>query len=1346
MANKKKVVVIGGPPAPLFPDPVVRKRAPNNSDNFYSEGQVWIDNSAFEAYLLTGFSGGNPQWTAVSGGTGTFTNLNVSGTVTFSAMGLGVLRSTAAGVIGSVNGTNGQLLVAGTGVIPAWASVTSGDGSVTIGVGSNTIDLTVSGATASTFPTDSGTATPSLGATTIAGGTNINTSGAGSTVTINVDNAPTFSGLVTAQAGFTQTAGTTTITSDTNAADAIYLRSNGGVLSTIRIHADQGADTASIHLLSDDGGITIAATTYATDDAINISAPLGGIDVDAGLQINIASAENANDAIVLRASAGGIDLTAVGQDAGDDIDITSASNINLTSTADSASSIYLHANGGVSETIRIHSDLGTGVDSIKLDSDVGGLSLISGLATTDAINITASSGGIDIDGALQVNLTSSEDSASAIRIVASAGGMDIDAVGASGQDINITNTGGSIVLVATETASEAIDINTNGGVDIDASLQIDLTAGQAVSDAIFLEATSGGVTVTAGGAVAGDIGNILLTSTLASILLTANEAVGDAIKLYATAGGISAVASAAIELQAGGVLTLGSFSSAANAITLTCFDAAGGIDVNIGTSGLDLDSTGSLVITSTANSSTAINFTANTGNGGFRVTTAAGGILTQTDGIYQIDSNLAAAVAIAIEAVDAIGGITLDAGSGGILIGISGDCTPISIGDVAPSQARVITVGGGTVIGAYSDTIDIGPDGVSTDAGSSKVVNILSGSTTLGAQTVNVGTGNRVSGTQLVNISTGTGTKTVNAGNADALTTFNIDGTTWINDSINAATNIGTGTSTGGINLGNNNAGYVSIYSGDTIDLNNVGGDILLTSTTGRVTIVADEAVANAISLATAATGGINIDAGTAGMTVDSTDTLTINSATSSSWTVTGALADLDLSSVGGSMTIQASEASATAITINASNAAGGISTSAGTGGYVLDVTNGPITISSGTGAINIANDGAACNIQIGDDTGTKRVTIASGTGDLLMSSTDAITLDAAGLLELNSAGGQISIGNDAVAQNINIGTGGAARVITIGNTTGTSGVDILQGTGGVNIGTSAIASSITIGNGTGATDVSINHGSGQLSLGTNSIAHAIEIGNGIGGTGVSIYAGTGGVNIGTNSIANTTTIGNVTTSTSVQILSGSGGILLNDTPPAISRTTTINGGTVSGAFTDRVDIAPDGVSTSAGALKQVTIGGGNNAVGGTSIAIGAGNVTSGTHSISLSAGAGYSSPSFKSVFIGNSDGLTDFSVLAPKVSGAGASQTLDATRGRVTFTGLTTAAAATETLTVTNSFCSTDTGIMTSLVVVGAEDAQPAIKKVRNGAGSFTLLYKNEGAASLATDLILTFELYKTS
>lgn len=368
------------------------------------------------------------------------------------------------------------------------------------------------------------------------------------------------------------------VTSTENAAEAIYLHANGGVLETVRIHADQGTGVASVNIGSDVGGITIAGG-LGTPDAVNITAATagGGIDIDAStggiivdttgaisldsaaasnftvtgafdLTLNssagsvvITGAEAAVDAVQINASnaAGGIDINAgtggitIDSTGAFSIDGAAASNVTTTgagidltlssvlgsvlisSTEDAALAIRLHANGGTSETIQIFSDQGTGVASIGLLSDVGGITLrATGLASADAINLEAPAGGIDVDAALQINITSSQDATDAIRLFASAGGLDIDAVGAAGQDITITNTGGSIKLDTTEAIADAIVIlATGGGIDITstgAALDIDvlatggsvnITATEAAANAIVLSASNaaGGIDITTGG-------------------------------------------------------------------------------------------------------------------------------------------------------------------------------------------------------------------------------------------------------------------------------------------------------------------------------------------------------------------------------------------------------------------------------------------------------------------------------------------------------------------------------------------------------------------------------------------------------------------------------------------------------------------------------------------------------------------------------------------------------------------------------------------------------------------------------------------------------------------------------
>ena len=274
-------------------------------------------------------------------------------------------------------------------------------------------------------------------------------------------------------------------------------------------------------------------------------------------------------------------------------------------------------------------------------------------------------------------------------------------------------------------------------------------------------------------------------------------------------------------------------------------------------------------------------------------------------GGVKISSGEATSTAIKLDSYHADGGVTIEAGAGGILLGNQEDCTTIDIGDTAPTTSRTISVGGGTVAtAAVTDTIDIGPDGATTNVDSIKVVNVGTGGVTLGenninigsgtvtsgTQTVSVGTGNRVAGTHAVNISTGTGTKTVGIGNADGLTTVNIDGPALINDSINQATSINAGTSTGTVSVGNSAAGNIAIDTGGTLLLDADG--VLELNSSGGAIGIGNDADANDINIGTGGaartitvgnvTGAtdISIDGGTGGIDINSAGIVSMTPAT----------------------------------------------------------------------------------------------------------------------------------------------------------------------------------------------------------------------------------------------------------------------------------------------------------------------------------------------------------------------------------------------------------------------------------------------------------------------------------
>lgn len=144
-----------------------------------ANGFIPIGSAGANPVLALPTNGNNISWT---GGAGTLT-ANLTGT-TNRAVQVG----NAGGSLTSLAvGSNGQVLLGSTAANPVFANLTSTGGTISFTTGSGSLNLETSGATASSFATDSGTATPSLGLLTITGGTNIATTGSTNVVTINLD-------------------------------------------------------------------------------------------------------------------------------------------------------------------------------------------------------------------------------------------------------------------------------------------------------------------------------------------------------------------------------------------------------------------------------------------------------------------------------------------------------------------------------------------------------------------------------------------------------------------------------------------------------------------------------------------------------------------------------------------------------------------------------------------------------------------------------------------------------------------------------------------------------------------------------------------------------------------------------------------------------------------------------------------------------------------------------------------------------------------------------------------------------------------------------------------------------
>ena len=431
--------------------------------------------------------------------------------------------------------------------------------------------------------------------------------------------------------------------------------------------------------------------------------------------------------------------------------------------------------------------------------------------------------------------------------------------------------------------------------------------------------------------------------------------------------------------------------AAARTITIGNVTGATALAFNAGTGGIALASTGAGDITLNSDDTLLLD-----ADGVLELNSSAGVIGIGNDADAQNINIGTGAAARTITMGNSTGAtsLVLDCGSGALNVGTNAIAHTVTIGNVTGATAVAINVGTGNyaVDGVGASTYNIG-------------ASTTSGTVTIGGTSQ---TGNFVlapsDGIMTVNIANGNGKKTINFG--DGVDGNDIDIGNGINTSaqtIDIANAASAANSTVNILSGNGSAG--------TQTLNALGG------TRAGALNLATGAAAHVIAIGSASAGAV---------TVDTAAGISLDSATASNFTVTGA-ADLTVSTSAGSLILSAGESANDAIKVEAT--AGGI-----------DI------LASGAAAgedIDIVATGSSVNIS---------ATEADPAAITLNASAGGLTVDSAGILELNSSAGVIGIGNDAVAQNINIGTGAAARTVTVGNTTGASGLVLQAGTGEITV------------------------------------------------------------------------------------------------------------------------------------------------------------------------------------------------------------------------------------------------------------------------------------------------------
>lgn len=417
-----------------------------------------------------------------------------------------------------------------------------------------------------------------------------------------------------------------------------------GAISGVTTLNASGAITAT-------GGVVLqngATLTNAVDSEITLT------DTSEDLTFDMDSASNV---VGLKSSTGinGLalgdvdDLSGVGG-----ITFDAAAATITTATSDAAQDLTLSVTGATNSSLVLASS-GTAADALTISTSAGGMDItVAGAAAAEDLDI-ASNTSITIKSS-----EASQDDSIVIEAlgansgidITSLGDIDITTTGAAGEDIQITNTGGSIMITATEAVSDAIKIAATGTV--------------ASATAMDLTTTDGGITIAASGAANGD----LALSGADDASLTATD------DLTLNGGSAGSIIRLGTNTQ-GNVIHVGDDDTTADTITIGSAKdttAVAGISTTIGSTGTTSattvqSGTGDLALTSTDDITMTVN-TAVTDNitmtntpgtaadaikitataGGIDIDAAAGKIIDIDGGTIQIDSKTAGAGAIAVTA------------------------------------------------------------------------------------------------------------------------------------------------------------------------------------------------------------------------------------------------------------------------------------------------------------------------------------------------------------------------------------------------------------------------------------------------------------------------------------------------------------------------------------------------------------------------------------------------------------------------------------------------------------------------------------------------------------------------
>ncbi len=899
------------------------------------------------------------------------------------------------------------------GTITIRAAATDGD----LGFNSTNFDVNTAGSiiwTAGSIQAGSGLVTLIAGAS---GG--IGTSGANIRTTASTINATSGSGgvfitesdavsLGTISSGgavqVSNTTGNMTVGTVT-ATGAVTLSSTAG---SILDDANNGTTIAggSVSLNAASGAIGAAGATNEIDTNT------ASLILDAGTDIYVANTTTPLTALTVTVRPTGTATYSV-SDPGLTFTVADAgpgNALNLINISDSGLNLSLTNAVATGGDINVGA-VAVGTGDVTLVSTAGSLVNASSTVTGGAVTLTANSGGVGASGQA-INTT-----ATTLTATSGTGGIYIDeaegatvstvtVTGATG-DIKIQNAagtlsttgvistqGGSITLTSVDDLSvgNAVTVSAlNGTVSLTSDSNGDNT-GSFAQTAGTISTNNGAISITNGDADSGT-GNVLLG------LITDTGGKGITVKnqegsiLENTAGSSLLISAGTISLLAGnttkGATSLGDSTEAIN----TQSSGTGTINATSGTGGIYIDEADAAIIGTVTT----------TGAGNIKIQNLADGTLSTTGvvsstGAGTIDLLSFGALSLGADVTSAGGAITLAADTD------SNEATGV---EKFEQTAGAIGSGGGTVGITVATAVGTGTGGAELRA-------INSGAGTL---TVTSHRGSIIEDATGTSLLTSSGTISLKAGETTRGTTRVGTLTEAINTQSSGTGTINATSGTGGIYIDEADAaiiGTVTTTGAGNIKIQNLADGTLSTtgvvSSTGAGTI--DLLSFGALSLGADVTSAGGAATLTAGTTIDSNASSTINTTGSAGNPGAG----------GGEVLLHSTGAGD--ITLNALiTASGGHSTGISGGG-----AGGVVTILNDNGAINVHNittrGGAAGG---GGAAGTDGAIQLSATTTIGQQASTSLQ---AGNLKLRTTGG----------------TGGAVTLINTGNDVGTLAANLTAG------------------------------------------------------------------------------------------------------------------------------------------------------------------------------------------------------------------------------------------------------------------------------------------------------------